>query len=120
VDSLYAVTLVIAIVAGVVALLTVVLGLVKPHLQIEPNAPIRKVLLSQRLTKSALALGFASLATSVFVHSRWGHGPGTVAPMDLRRLLSEHEAFLMVAAILVLALVLAVYRSRRQLRASAT
>ena len=119
-DFLYAVTLMVAIAAGVVALFTSVLGLVKPNLQMEPNAPIWRVLLSHRLTQGALALGLVSLATSVVVHSRWGHGPGTVAPMDLRRLLSEHQAFPVVAAILLLALVLAVYGSRKQHHGSAT
>jgi len=119
VDLLYAVTLMVAIAAAVVAILTSVLGLVQPNLQMRPNAPIWKVLLSHRLIKGALALGFVSLATSVVVHSRWGHGPGTVAPMDLNRLLSEHEAFPAVAAVLLLALVLATYRTRRQRHGSA-
>lgn len=101
VDFLYAITLMVAIAAGVVAILTSVLGVIKPKL------------LSHCLTQSVLALGFVSLATSVVVHSRWGHGPGTVTPMDLRRLLSEHEAFPTVGAMLLLALVLAIYRSRR-------
>ena len=70
--------------------------------------------MSRRLVNSALALGFISLATSVVVHSRWGHGPDTVAPMDLARLLSDHEAFPTVGAILLLPLVLTLYRNRRQ------
>jgi hypothetical protein len=119
-DFLYALTLMVAIAAGVVAILASVFGLAKPKLQMEPNTSIWKVLLSHCLTKGALALGFFSLATSVVVHSRWGHGPGTVAPMDLRRLLSDHEAFAALAAILLLALVLAINRSRRQRYGSAT
>jgi len=120
VDFLYAITLMVAIAAGVVAILTSVFGLVNPKLQMAPNALIWKVLLSHRLAKGALALGFSSLAISVVVHSRWGHGPGTVAPMDLRRLLSEHEAFPAVAGILLLALVLVIYRSHKQRHGSAT
>lgn len=112
-DFLYAITLVVAIAAGVVAVLTSVVGLIRSYPQMEPVAPIWKVLLSHRLTNGALALGFISLATSVVVHSLWGHGPATVAPMDLSQLLSEHEAFPTVGAILLLALVLALYRSRR-------
>ncbi len=112
-DFLYAITLVVAIAAGVIAVLTGVVGLIRPYPQMGPIAPIWKVLLSHRLTNGALALGFISLATSVVVHSRWGHGPATVAPMDLSRLLSEHEAFPTAGAILLLALVLALYRSRR-------
>lgn len=104
-DLLYAITLIIALAAATAAILTSVIGLIKPKS------------LSHRLTQSALALGFLSLATSVAIHSRWGHGPGTVAPMDLRRLLSEHEAFPTVGLMLLLALVLAIYRSpRRRLR----
>lgn len=80
----------------------------------EPAGLIRRVLLSHRLMNSALAQGVISLATSVVVHSRWGHGPSTVAPMDLGRLLSEHEAFPTVGAVLLLALLLALYRNRRQ------
>jgi hypothetical protein len=38
----------------------------------------------RRFMNSALALGFVSLTTSIVVHSRWGHGPGTVAPMRQR------------------------------------
>lgn len=120
VDLLYAVTLMVAIAAGVAAILTSVLGLVKPDLQMRPDVSIWKALLSHRLTKGALALGFLSLATSVVVHSRWGHGPGTVAPMDLHRLLSEHEAFPVVAAFLLFGWVLAIYRTRRQRRGNAT
>lgn len=110
----------VAVAAGAVATLSSVIGLIKPGLKMQPEARVRKVLSSRCLTNGALALGFISLATSVFVHSRWGHGLGTVAPMDLGRLLSEHEAFPTIGAMLLLALVLALYRSRRQRHASAT
>jgi hypothetical protein len=120
VDHLYAVTLMIAIAAGTVAVLTSTLGLIKPDLQMRPDAPIRKALSSRCLTNGLLALGFVSLVTSAVVHSRWGHGPGTVAPMDLGRLLSEHEAFPAAGALLLLALVLALYRSRLERHRSAT
>lgn len=99
-DFLYAITLLVAAAAAVIAISTNVLGLIKPGLQ------------TIRLTQAALALGFVSLATSVVVHSRWGHGPGTVAPMDLRRLLTDHETFPAIAATLLLALGLAMYRNR--------
>lgn len=115
-DSLYAVSLIVAIAAGVFALLTAVIGLARKFPRMEPGGPVREVLLSHRLACGALALGFISLAISVVVHSRWGHGPGTVAPMNLGRLLSEHESFIAVGAILLVALVLALYRSRRQRR----
>ncbi len=113
-DFLYALTLIVSMAAAAVAVLTSVLGLVRKYPPIEPDGLIRKVLMSQRLMNSALALGAISLTASVVVHSRWGHGPGTVAPMDLGRLLSDHEAFPTVGAILLLALVLALYRNRRQ------
>ena len=113
-DLFYAITLAVAIAAGVAAVLTSVLGLVKPDPLLEPNARIWKFLLSHRVTNGALALGVICLGTSVVVHSRWGHGPGTVAPMDLSRLLFEHEAFLTVGAILLVALILAFYRNWRQ------
>ena len=119
VDLLYAVTLMVAVAAGVIATLSAVLGLIKPSLRMQSDARIWKFLSSHRLTNGALVLGFISLATSVFVHSRWGHGSGTVAPMDFGRLLSEHQAFPTVGAILIFALVLAHYRSRRQRHPSA-
>lgn len=113
-DFLYALTLIVAMAAAAVAVLTSILGLVRQYPPIEPDGLIRKVLMSRRFANSALALGAISLTTSVVVHSRWGHGPGTVAPMDLGPLLSEHEAFPTVGAILFLALVLGLYKSRRQ------
>lgn len=113
-DFLYALTLIVAIAAAAVAILTGALALVRKYPQSEPDGLIWRVLSSHRLTNGALALGLISLATSVAVHSRWGHGPGTVAPMDLGRLLSDHEAFPTVGAILLLALVLALYRNRRE------
>lgn len=119
-DFLYAVTLLIASATGVVALLTSVLGLIKPDLQMRSDAPIRKAMSSRRLTNGALTLGFISLVTSAAVHSRWGHGPGTVAPMELGRLLSEHKAFPAVGAMLLLALVLTLHRSRLDRHRSAT
>lgn len=101
-ELLYAITLIVALAAAAAAILSSVIGLVKPSL------------FWHRLTWSALALGSFSLVTSVVVHSQWGHGPGTVAPMNLRRLLSEHEAFPTVGGMLLLAVVLDVYRWRRQ------
>lgn len=114
VDTLYAITLMVAIAAGVIAILTSLLGLVKTDTHLEPGASVWKLLCSHRLGAGALALGVFSLTISVLVHSRWGHGPGTVAPMNLSQLLSEHEAFPVVALILFLALALALYRNRRQ------
>ena len=119
-DLLYAVTLLVSIAAGAVAVLTSVLGLIKPNPQMQADAPIRQVLTSRRLTNGALVFGFINLTTSVVVHSRWGHGLGTAAPMDLGRLPSEHEAFPTVGAMLLLALLLTLYRSRRWRHGSAT
>jgi len=120
VDLLYATTLIIATAAGALALLTSVLAFFRPSAQIEPKTPIWRVLLSHHLTNGALALGVLSLAISVLVHSRWGHGPGTVAPMEFERLMSEHEAFPTVGVILILGLALSVYRRQRQRHGSAT
>ena len=111
-DFLYAITLMVAAAAAAVAISTSVLSLVRSGPQTEPNSSIWKLLLSHSLTRGVVAVGFVSLATSVVVHSRWGHGPDTVAPMDPGRLLSEHEAFPAVAAILLLALVLVIYKDR--------
>lgn len=119
-DTLYAVTLIVAIAAGTVAFLASVLGLIRPDRPVQAHARFRAILSSHRLTKWTLGLAFISLATSVVVHSRWGHGPGTVAPMDLGQLLSAHEAFPTVGALLLVALVMAGYRSRRQRHANAT
>jgi hypothetical protein len=84
VDFLYALTLIVAMAAAAVAVLTCVLGLVRKDPPAEPDGLIRKVLMLRRFMNSALALGFVSLTTSIVVHSRWGHGPGTVAPMRQR------------------------------------
>jgi hypothetical protein len=110
----------VAMAAAAIAILTSLLGLVKKDAHVRPGAPVWKVLLSNRLMNGALALGVVSLAISVAVHSRWGHGPGTVAPLDFGRLLSEHEAFPTVGAMLLLALVLAFFRNRRRRHGSAT
>jgi len=120
VEALYAVTLMVALAAGTIAILTSLLGLVKKDAHVRPGAPVWKVLLSNRLMNGALALGVVSLAISIAVHSRWGHGPGTVAPLDFGRLLSEHEAFPTVGAMLLLALVLAFFRNRKRRHGSAT
>lgn len=104
----------VAIAAGVIAILTSFLCLVKADTHSQSGTLVWKVLLSHRLTHGALALGIFSLAISVAVHSRWGHGAGTVAPMNFSQLLSEHEAFPTVGAMLLLALLLALYGYRRQ------
>lgn len=110
-DTLYAITLMVAIAAGVFAIVASLLGLVKTDAHLRPDAPMWKALLSHRLANGVLALGIFSLTTSVVVHARWGHGPDTAAPMDLSRLLSEHEAFPIIGALLLLALILALYRT---------
>lgn len=119
-ETLYAVTLMVAMAAGAIAILTSLLGLIKTHTHLRSRAPVWRALLSYRLINGALVLGVVSLAISIAVHSRWGHGPGTVAPLDFGQLLSEHEAFPTVGAILLLALVLAFFRNRRQRHGSAT
>ena len=119
-DTLYAITLMVAIATGAVAILTSLLGLIKTDAHLQPDTVVWKVLLSRCLANGALALGVVSLTISIVVHSRWGHGPGTVMPMDFGRLLSQHEAFPTVRAMLLLALVLALYRNRRQRHGSAT
>ena len=110
----------VAIAAGAIAILTSLLGLIKTGEYLRTDAVVWKILLSHHLANGALALGIASLASSVVVHSRWGHGPGTVAPLDFGQLLSEHEAFPTVGAMLFLAMVLKIFRNRRQRRGSAT
>ena len=76
--------------------------------------------MSHRLTDGALALGILSLAISVAVHSLWGHGPGTVMPLEFERLISEHEAFPAVGVILLLGLALTLYGKRRRRHGSPT
>ena len=112
-ETLYAITLMVAMAAGAIAILTNLLGLIETD-------GVWKVLLSHRLANGALGLGVVSLAISIIVHSRWGHGPGTVAPLDFGRLLSEHESFPIVGAMLLLALALAFFRNRGNRHGSAT
>lgn len=113
VDILYPITLLSALAAGVIATLTSLLGLLRTGAHVQPDVPVWRFLLSHRLTDGALALGILSLAISVAVHSRWGHGPGTVSPMGLGRLLVEHRAFPAAGAILLVAFFLALYRKRK-------
>lgn len=113
-DMLYAITLIVAMAAGALALLMNIFVLLQGDARMTSTAPIWRVLHSQRVAAGALVLGALSLAISVVVHSRWGHGPATAAPMDLRRLIAEHEAFPTVTAILALGLALIVYRRWRQ------
>jgi hypothetical protein len=110
----------VAMAAGAVAILTNLLGLIRTDDHLRLGAPVWKVLLSTRHMNVALALGAVSFVISIVVHSRWGHGPGTVAPLDFGRLLAEHEAFPAVGAMLLLASVLALFRNRRQRHGSAT
>jgi hypothetical protein len=120
VDLLYAITLIVAIAAGVLSLLASVLTVFWPGTNAEPETRTWKVLVSHRLSVGALALGAFSLAISVAVHSHWGHGPGTIVPMKFERLISEHEAFCTVGAILLLGLALTLYRTRRHRHGSST
>ena len=112
-DRLYAITLIVAFAAGTLALLTGVLAILGPGAHRQPKTPVWNALLSHRLANGALALGVLSLTISVAVHSRWGHGPGTVAPMEFERLISEHEAFPTIGAMLLLGLVCALYGRKR-------
>ena len=119
-DTLYAITLMVAMAAAAIAILASLLGLIKTDAHLRPGAPVRRALLSHRLMNGALALGVVSLAISIAVHSRWGHGPGTVAPQDFGQLLSDHEAFPTVGAMLLLVLVLALFRNRSKHHGSVT
>ena len=119
-DTLYAITLMVAIAAAVIAILASLLPLIRTDKNSRPGARASRILLPHRLANFALALGVFSLTASVFVHSRWGHGADTVAPMGFGRLLAEHEAFPTVGAMLLLASVLAVYGNRRRRHGSAT
>lgn len=78
-DLAYSTTLIVALIAGVLALLRVLPG---------------------PAVLFALVLGTLCLVTSVVVHLLWGHGPETPAPMDFERLVLEHEAFSVAAVIL--------------------
>lgn len=115
-DLLYAITLIIAIAAGVLAFSVSVLALFRKGAPMAPAVPIWRVRLLHHVTAGALALGTFSLMISVAVHSRWGHGPATVAPMGFERLTSEHEAFPTVAAILFLGFALTAYGQWRKRR----
>jgi LPXTG-motif cell wall-anchored protein len=99
----------VAIAAAAIAILAGVLHLVRTGAHSQ----------SHRLTHVALMVGVVSLTVSITVHAKWGHGPGTVAPMGCGRLLSEHEAFPAVGAMLLLGLGLALLGSRRRRNGSA-
>lgn len=115
-DALYSITLLVAIAAGAVAVGAGILGLVGPDSRGTLGATGWRLLASHRLTEGVLALAVVSWATSIVVHSRWGNRPGARAPMGPGQLLSEHEAFPVVGAMLLVAAALVVERVRRRSR----
>ena len=97
-DLAYSITLIIALITGVLALLQGFLALRRRD---------------ARKSVGVLVFGALSLVSSVVVHLLWGHGPTTPAPMDFARLVLEHEAFPVAAAILASGFMLNAYAARR-------
>ncbi len=96
-DGVYSSSLLVALMAGVAALLLGVAGLRKPG----GWWP------SPRLTMGVVLLAAASLLTSVAVHWTWGHGRSSPEPMGVGPFLENHLAFLWTGLMIVGGLVLA-------------
>ena len=67
-----------------------------------------------RVAVTALAVSAVSLACSVLVHGRWGHGPGSLEPMAGPAFLAAHPAFLVAAALLAVGAILRAAVARRR------
>ena len=109
-DLLYPVSLAVALVAGTVGAAIAALKLCISHEGVQPRG-LRSWVASTRVAVAALVLGAVSLVVSTVVHLRWGHGPGSAEPMEMRRFLSEHEAFGVAALILATGFVVAAYET---------
>lgn len=112
-DLAYSVTLIVALIAGVLALLRGFLALRRRNAHGSAGQSSRDRPQGGRAIYGVLILGTLSLASSVVVHLLWGHGPAAPAPMDLGRLLREHEAFSVAAIVLALGCMLNAYAATR-------
>ena len=112
-DLLYSVSLMVALVAGAVGASVAAFTLWRPDVSASPKG-LRRRVSSIRVAVGALALGALSLVISAAVHRWWGHGPASAAPMDVARFIFEHEAFVVVAVVLVIGFALAAHAARRR------
>mgnify|MGYP003481577930 FL=1 len=112
-DLAYSITLIIALITGVLALLQGFLALRRRDARKAVERSPADRLLGGRAVLGVLVFGTLSLVSSVVVHLLWGHGPTTPAPMDFARLVLEHEAFPVAAAILASGFMLNAYAARR-------
>lgn len=111
-DFLHSVSLIVALLVGILALTRGAFVLLSDHAGRQPAARAWAVLLSNRVAVAALTLGTFSLVISVVVHHNWGHGPTTVTPMAFWRLLAEHEVFIVAAVVLASGVTLNAYATR--------
>ena len=102
-DILYSCSLLIALLAGGVAVLLGILAV----LRIGPDW-------LRVAGMSAVALAVLGLVTSVAVHRHWGHGPASAEPMDAARFVSSHPGFLVASIVIVAGLVVLGYARRRR------
>lgn len=112
-DLAYSITLTVALIAGVLALVQGFSVLRRGGARKSPAQSHWDRLLCRRAICGVLVLGTFSLVSSVVVHLLWGHGPAARAPMDLGRLLREHEAFSVAAIVLALGCMLNAYAATR-------
>ena len=121
VDALYAISLLVSLAAGSVSMM---LGLAAhfslrgetPPDRARPGAP--KAALFVRVATGLLVLSGIAGLTSFVVHSRWGHGEGSVAPMTVSELVRAHPSFL-VAGLLIGASAVLVWAARAKIASRA-
>ena len=96
-DTLYAASLLVALVGGGLA----VAGPISALVVRSGRARIR----CSRFGVGALACGAAAGVVSFVVHRRWGHGPESVEPMALGAFVSAHPAYATAGVLLLAGLV---------------
>lgn len=95
-DFIYSLMLLIALIAGGLGALPLVLLMVQPK-------PMYRVLL--RTSRLALICGAVSLVfglLSALVHFSFGHGPGSSEPMQVPHFLWHHKSYWLVLALVLL------------------
>jgi len=97
----YSLTLLLALLAGGLAVAAAVAGLLRPRR--EATASFRAKTAAQGLATAAVALALVSAAS----HLVGGHGPGSPEPMQLGEFVRGHPAYPLVAVLAAGALLLA-------------
>lgn len=111
-DRLYSISLIVAFAAGSFSLAAGLFRILQAGATQLTAYPRWRNLLSCRVAAVAIALGGVSLALSIAVHSRWGHGPTSAQPLNFWGLINEHETFVAAAIILALGLAANIYGER--------